>query len=214
MIRLLSVDDHKMIHRAIAHMANRQPDLSLIGEASTGEQALEFIDALQPHVVLMDLDMPGMGGIEATEKIRRQFPAVQVIIISGHVHEPYPSRALAAGARGFLSKDVDEDEIERAVRRVLRGECHVSSDVAGHMAAMRFGTREGSPFDELSDRELAVAMKICTGLGTQEISDLLGIHVNTVSTYRRRIYDKVDVSNDVQLTRMAYRFGLLKEGLE
>ncbi len=211
MIRLLTVDDHRLIHRAMAQMVNAAPDMQIVGEASSGEEALEFIDALQPHVVLMDLEMPGMGGLAATELVRQQFPHVRVIIVSGNVQEPYPSRALAAGARGFVSKESDEAEIERAIRLVVAGRRYITAEVAGNMAESLGG--DDSPFGRLSVRELDVALKIVSGHTTQEIGELLHIHTNTVSSFRRRIFDKLDVRNDVELTLAAFRYGLVSEGL-
>lgn len=211
MIRLLSVDDHRMIHRAIAHVASRVKDMQLVGEASSGEEALEFLEALQPHIVLMDLNMPGMGGILATEKIRKGFPAVKVIVLSGQTEEPYPSRALSAGASGFLSKDCDETEVERAIRRVLQGQTYISAEVAGSMAARLLGHGANTPFDALSEREMVVALKIVAGHSTNQIAELLDIHTNTVSSFRRRIFDKLQVSNDVELTLAAFRYGVIAE---
>ncbi len=211
LIRLMSVDDHRLIHRAIAQMVRATPDMQIVGEANSGEEALEFIDALQPHVVLMDLDMPGMGGLAATEMIRQKFPHVRVIVVSGNVQEPYPSRALAAGARGFVSKESDEAEMERAIRLVMAGRRYITAEVAGNMAEC-LGNVE-SPFARLSVRELDVALKIVSGHTTQEIGSLLEIHTNTVSSFRRRIFDKLEVRNDVELTLAAFRYGLVSEGL-
>ena len=214
MIRLLVVDDHRMNHRAMAHMAAARADMEVVGEASSGEEALEFVDALAPNVVLMDLDMPGMGGLAATERIARAHPQVRVIVISAQTQEPYPSRAMAAGAVGYLSKDSEEAEIERAIRRVLSGGKYIAADIAGQMAERLLATGKGSPFDALSEREMSVALKITAGHSTQQIADLLDIHPNTVSSFRRRIYDKLNVNNDVELTRAAFRYGVIRESAE
>ncbi len=208
-IRLLSVDDHKMIHRAIAHMAGRHADLTLVGDARSGEEALDYIAALRPDIVLMDLNMPGIGGIEATRRVTANFHGVQVIIVSAHAHEPYPSRALAAGASGFLCKDCDETEMLKAIRCVQGGGRYVSPEIAGELSARLVGRGDRSPFDRLSEREMAVARKITAGHGTQQVADLLGISPNTVSSFRRRIYDKLGVGNDVELTLAAFRHGLI-----
>ncbi len=213
-IRLLSVDDHKMIHRAIAMMANSHPDLMVVGEAHSGEEALDYIEALQPDIVLMDLNMPGIGGIETTERISAQFPRIRVIVLSAHAHEPYPSRALAAGAQGFLCKDCEEPEMLKAIFRVAQGGRYVSAEVAGELSARLAEKFSQSAFDSLSEREMAVVLKITAGHSTQEIARLLDISPNTVSSFRRRIYDKLDVSNDVQLTLAAFRHGLIGDVLD
>lgn len=214
MIRLLSVDDHKLIHRAIEHMAQRHSELTVVGDARTGEEALDYIDALRPDIVLMDLNMPGMGGIEATEQLTAEHPDVRVIILSAHIHEPYPSRALTAGAAGFLSKDCDDDELLRAIIRVRRGGRYVAPEIAGELSARLLGEGGGSPFERLSEREMAVVLKITAGHGTQKIAELLGISPNTVSSFRRRIYDKLEISNDVELTLAAFRHGLIGDVLD
>ncbi len=213
-IRILSVDDHKMIHRAIAHMASKNHRLTVVGEAHSGEEALDYLDALRPDIVLMDLNMPGIGGIEATERMSADHPQTKIIILSAHSREPYPSRALAAGARGFLCKDCDEQEILRAILRVAAGGRYVSAEVAGELSSRLAASFSQSAFERLSEREMAVVLKITAGHSTQAIAELLEISPNTVSSFRRRIYDKLDVSNDVQLTLAALRHGLLGDILE
>ncbi|MGJ8670533.1 MAG: response regulator [Oceanococcus sp.] len=214
MIRLLSVDDHKMIHRAIAHMASQTNDMVVVGEAHSGEDALDYIEALRPNIVMMDLNMPGLGGIVATQKMTEKYPNIDVIVVSAHTHEPYPSRAMAAGASGFLCKDCEESEMLRAIRRVHAGGRYVSAEVAGDLSVRLVDGAPSSPFDDLSERELAVALQITNGLSTQAISDLLTISPNTVSTYRRRIFDKLDIKNDVELTLVAFRHGLVGDLLD
>lgn len=210
-LRILTVDDHRLIHRALAAMIDAQPDMRVVGEASSGEEALEFIPALSPQLVLMDLDMPGMGGLAATEQILQRFPQVRVIVVSGNVHEPYPSRALGSGARGFVAKDSEPEDILRAIRQVAQGRRFISAEVAGYMAGLASETQR-SPFAQLSGRELDVALKIVAGHSTQEIAEMLAIHTNTVSSFRRRIFDKLKLRNDVELTLAAFRHGLIQEG--
>ena len=214
MIRLLSVDDHKMIHRAIAHMASRTDDMIVVGEAHSGEAALEYIDALRPDIVLMDLNMPGIGGLGATERLTAEYPQVDVIVVSAHTHEPYPSRAMAAGAAGFLCKDCEEVEMLKAIRRVHSGGRYISPEIAGELSVRLVDGKPMSPFEDLSEREMAVALKITSGLSTQKIADMLEISPNTVSTYRRRVFDKLHIDNDVTLTLMAFRHGLVGDVLD
>lgn len=214
MIRLLTVDDHKMIHRAIAHMASQTSDVIVVGEAHSGEDALEYIEALRPNIVMMDLNMPGLGGIAATQAMTERYPQVDVIVVSAHTHEPYPARAMAAGAAGFLSKDCDETEMLKAIRRVHAGGRYISAEVAGDLSVRLVDGRSSSPFEQLSEREMAVTLQITNGLTTQAIADLLSISPNTVSTYRRRIFDKVNVTNDVELTLAAFRHGLIGDLLD
>jgi two-component system, NarL family, invasion response regulator UvrY len=168
-----------------------------------------------PDVVLMDINMPGIGGLEATRRLLQRTPTAKVIVVSMHLEEPYPSRMLAAGAAGYISKDSAADEVVTAIRRVHGGGHYVAADVAGNLAASLVkGPGGASPFDQLSQRETQVMLMVTKGYSTQEISDRLHLSPKTVSTYRYRLFEKLGVGNDVELTRMAMRYGLLDERAE
>lgn len=214
MIRIFVVDDHRIIRQALSNMLENADDIDIVGEAETGEQALELARETNPHIVLMDLDMPGIGGLEATRRFSERFPDISIIVVSGQTKEPYPSQALAAGAMGFLTKGSDDIELLRAIRRVRLGKKHIAPEIAGDMATSLVQKNSRSPFDDLSDRELAVTLKITAGWRTQQIADMLDISTNTVSSFRRRIYDKIEVGNDVELTLAAFRHGLIGDVLD
>lgn len=182
-----------------------------MAEAGTGEQALELARERQPQVVLMDLNMPGMGGMEATRRLLAVYRDVKVIVVSMYSDEPYPNRLLELGAAGYLTKDSAADEVVDAVREVAFGKTYVAPELAGKLAMSLIKGSGGSPFDQLSQREMQVAMLVTQGQTTQTISDTLSLSPKTVSTYRYRVFEKVDVQNDVELTRAAMRYGLLEE---
>lgn len=211
MIRLLLVDDHHLVRSGLRRLLDETVDLEVVAEAGSGEEALDLARDLEPHVVLMDLNMPGMGGLEATRRLLGAHQNLKVIAVSMYSDEPYPSRLLEAGASGYLSKDSAADEVVAAVREVAAGKSFVAPSIASKLAVSLIKGSGGSPFDQLSQREMQVAMLVTQGQSTQVISDTLSLSPKTVSTYRYRVFEKVEVNNDVELTRMAMRYGLLED---
>lgn len=215
MVKIMLVDDHRLVRAGLKRVLQEVSDMEVIAEAASGEEALEIARTKVPDIVLMDINMPGIGGLEATRRLMQRLPNLKVIVVSMHLEEPYPSRMLAAGAAGYISKDSAADEVVAAIRRVYSGGHYVAADVAGNLAASLVkGTQGGSPFDQLSQRETQVMLMVTKGYSTQEISDRLHLSPKTVSTYRYRLFEKLNVSNDVELTRMAMRYNLLDEKSE
>lgn len=215
MIKIMLVDDHRLVRAGLRRLLHEATDMKVITEAGSGEEALELVRSDVPDVVLMDINMPGVGGLEATRRMIQRNAGIKVIVVSMHLEEPYPSRMLAAGAVGYISKDSAAEEVVAAIRRVHGGGHYVAADVAGSLAASLVkGSGGASPFDQLSQRETQVMLMVTKGYSTQEISDRLYLSPKTVSTYRYRLFEKLDVSNDVELTRMAMRYGLLEDKAE
>ena len=214
MIRVMFVDDHELMLMALRTAVKDASDIQVVAEARSGEEALDMADAVGPHVALMDLNMPGMGGIECTRRFKEKYPHVGVLVVSAHINEPYPTQALSAGALGFLSKNSVGPEVVRAIRRVRVGQRHISPEIAGNIATRLLQQESRSPFDQLSERELAVTLKVTTGSTVTETADLLRISPNTVSTYKQRVLGKLGVRNDVELTLMAVRHGLIGDRLD
>ncbi len=211
MIGVLLVDDHKLIRTGIKLILEKTADIRVLGEASTGEEGLERARALKPQVVLMDVSMPGIGGLEATRKLSTSLPDTRVIVLSAQTADPMPMRLMEAGAAGFLTKDSAEDEIVNAIRRVQAGERYIAADIARQLAMQALNPQSGSPFDQLSAREMQVMLMSVGGHSVQAISDKLHLSPKTVSTYRSRLFEKLGVGNDVELTRLALRYGLIEE---
>lgn len=211
MISVVLVDDHQLVRTGIRRLLDDAADITVVGEAESGEEAIRLVRERAPEVILMDVNMPGIGGLEATRKLLRVDPALRIVALTVHMDEPYPSRLLEAGALGYLTKGCNEAEIIRAIQAVYRGERFISADIARQMAlsGLNGGTR--SPFDKLSQREVQVMMMVTEGYRLQEISDRLCLSPKTVSTYRYRLYEKLEVSNDVELTRLAIRHGMIDE---
>ena len=212
MISVVLVDDHKLMRTGIKFILDDTTDIRVVGEASTGEEALERARALKPDVILMDVSMPGIGGLEATRKLAMGLTGTKVIVLSAHTAEPFPMRLLEAGAAGYLTKDSAGDEIVTAIRRVHAGERYISADIAHQLALQAVNKTSGtSPFEQLSAREMQVMIMATGGHSVQAISDKLHLSPKTVSTYRSRLFQKLGVNNDVELTRLALRYGVIEE---
>lgn len=211
MIKLLLVDDHDLVRTAIARMLSDSSDLNVVGEASSGEQAYNMVRELLPDVVLMDIRMPGIGGLEATRKIKQRFPEVKILALSACDEEPFPTRLLQAGASGYLTKGVCIEETIRAIRLVAAGHHYLSSAIAQQMALKAYDKKQlDNPFDQLSEREMQISLMIASGQKIQVISDLLCVSPKTVNTHRYRIFNKLSIENDVELALLAVRNNLVE----
>jgi len=210
MIRVLLAEDQALVRMGIRSILEAAGDVEVVAEAETGELAVELARKHKPDLVLMDLHMPGIGGIEATRRIARALPETKVIALTVLDDDPFPAQLREAGAQGYLTKGSSPEEVFEAIRRVHRGEFYVASAVAKkHMLADLNG--RGSPLDKLSQRELQIMMMILDGRRGQDISDALCLSPKTVSTYRQRIYEKLGVQSEVGLTKFALRQGLLAD---
>ncbi|MHB8425509.1 MAG: UvrY/SirA/GacA family response regulator transcription factor [Gammaproteobacteria bacterium] len=211
MIGVLLVDDHKLVRTGVRLILEETSDVRIVGEAGSGEEAIEQSRELKPDVVLMDVSMPGIGGLEATRKLLARNPSLKIIIVSVHATEPYPLRLLEAGAHGYLTKDCAADEIVTAIRRVYAGERYITPAIAQQLALSAVSGSDGSPFEQLSQRETQVMLMITAGQSPQTIADKLHLSPKTVSTYRTRLFQKLAVNNDVELMRLALRYGVIEE---
>ena len=209
MIHVLLVDDHELVRTGIEHLLNKTSGISVVGVASSGEEAIQQVETLHPDVVLMDINMPGIGGLEASRKIYQKHSEVKIIALSVHDDGPFPSQLLRIGAHGFISKSSPVAEMFNAIQLVYRGKRYLCTEVANKLALASVPGNTGSPFEQLSQRELQVVILTLQGKSIQEIADMLVISPKTVNSYRYRVYDKVAVKNDVELTRMAIRHRLI-----
>ncbi len=210
MITVMLVDDHELIRIALAKILGERDDIAVVAEAGDGEEALARARETRPEVVIVDVDMPGMGGVEATRRLSALPHKPRVIAISVHDQLPYPQQMLEAGAMGYLPKGGGADEIVAAVRSVARGEPYVAPAIAGKLVMANLHRTAVSPLAALSPREQQIMQMLVQGLGPQAIGETLNISAKTVCTHRYRIYEKLGVDSDVALTHLAYRFGLIK----
>ena len=211
MIRIMLVDDHDLFRAGVRSILQAQDGMVVVGEYANGEDAVNAVRTEAPDLILMDVNMPGIGGVEATRKILKIAPNTRVIAVTVLSDDPFPNQLLDAGARGYISKGSGSEEMLEAIRMVMRGQHYVSGDVAQKLTLANFRKGgESSVLGTLSAREMQVMMMITQGQGNQQISDALFLSPKTISTYRHRLYEKLDVSNDVELTHLAIRHGLLE----
>jgi two-component system invasion response regulator UvrY len=211
MIRVMLVDDHDLVRTGVRRLLEDSPLIKVIAEASDGEQAYRMVKENRPDVVLMDLQMPGVGGLEATRKILQYDDGIRVIILTVHAEEPFPTKLLKTGASGYLTKGCSPDEMVNAIKRVHTGKKYLGNEIAQQLALTVMPGGEKSPLDILSERELQVMLMVTQGEKIQKIADKLHLSPKTVSTYRYRIFEKLAVKSDVELTHFAIRHGLMDD---
>ena len=209
MIRLLVVDDHELVRVGLRHILSDYPSISIAGEAGDGETALRLNRELRPDVVMLDVCLPGLSGFEVTARLKQHSPGVGIIILSIHEQAPYPERLLEAGASGYLSKGCPAPELVQAIQTVARGGRHIGSRVAQKMALKLLPGGKGTPFDELSAREMEVMLMLADGKKISDIADTMHLSPKTVATYKYRIFDKLNTRSDVDVARMAMRYGVV-----
>jgi len=206
------VDDHELVRSGITRMLADIEGLEVIGEADSGEAALKAVRESKPDVVLMDVKMPGIGGLEATRKLLRSHPDIKVVAVTACEEDPFPTRLLQAGAAGYLTKGAGLEEMVQAIRLAFAGQRYISPQIAQQLALKPYQSQT-SPFDALSEREIQIALMIVGCQKVQIISDKLCLSPKTVNTYRYRIYEKLSVSSDVELTLLAVRHGMVDASL-
>ena len=208
MIKVLLVDDHALVRCGIAALLNETDDMTVVADCDCGEQALQVIDNDPPDVILMDINMPGMGGIEASRRILKSFPKIKLIGLSAQNNLALAQQLLKLGVGGFVSKVAPVDEMISAIRNVMAGNHHLDQPLTKK-------NLNGSPgaenlFNKLSHREVEVVRLILQGRSIQEMSSGLKLSDKTINTYRYRVYSKLKIKNDVELTRLAVKFNYLE----
>ena len=210
-IRILIADDHKIIRKGLRSLLDKEPDIEVIGEAENGRNTVRLTRQLSPDVVLMDVTMPDLNGIEATRQIVSELPGVKVIALSIHNHDQFVSGMLMVGAAGYLLKDCSVEELTAAIRGVNRGSIYLSPNVASivikkYVRQLKDSGKYALP--ALTPRENEVLQLVAEGKTSKEIASLMHISVKTVDTHRRQIMDKLDIKSIAELTKYAIREGL------
>ena len=213
MINVMLVDDHGLVRTGIKRLLNDVNGIDVVAEADSGEQAIRQVRKERPDVILMDISMPGIGGLEATRKISQALPGVKIIAVTIHDDDPFPARLLEAGAAGYLTKGCDVGEIISAIRAVHHGKQYITPQIAQKLALSFVNERDKTPLERLTPRETQVMLMVVQGETNKAISEKLCLSPKTTSTYRYRLFDKLGVDNGVELTRFAIRHGLIKENV-
>ena len=209
-IKVLVADDHPVVRKGLQSCLARHDHIRLVGEAADGDQALRKARELKPHVVLMDISMPGMNGLAVTEVLRKEAPEVRVLVISVHRNKDAIFRVIQAGAHGYVSKEAPSEEVLRAVEMVSSGEPFFSEEIA-RAALSEFVNSGGKkePFSQLTSREREVLVRIAEGKSNKEIADNLNIGVRTIETHRERIMRRLNIHSVAGLTKYAILNGLV-----
>lgn len=214
MISIFLVDDHDIVRAGIKRILEDLKGVTVVGEAATGEEAVAWCRQHQCDIVLMDMNLPGIDGIEATKRVLRANPDARVIMLTVQSNDPIPSQVMKAGAYGFVTKGAAPEVMIKAIEEVYAGNRYLEPEIAQMMALERFSAsskkevgEDGNPFKLLADRELQISTMISQGLKVNEIADRLAISPKTVNSYRYRVFKKLNINGDVELTRLALRYG-------
>lgn len=210
MIKLLIVDDHDLVRTGLRHIVSGDPGVEVVGEAGNGEEAILKNRDLQPDVVLLDISMPGLSGFEVTKRLRQATPDARIIILTVHAESPYPSKLLDAGATGYLTKGCEASELLEAIHSVAEGKRYIGGDIAQRLALSLLPGASQSPFDNLTSREMEVALMLMQGMGAPQIAETMKLSPKTVATYKYRVYDKLNVHKEVELMKLALRYGIIE----
>jgi RNA polymerase sigma factor (sigma-70 family) len=212
-ISVLVADDHAIIREGLRVMLGSQPDMEVVGTASNGYEAIQFVDQNEPDVVVIDISMPELNGIEAISRMLPHHPNIKIIVLSIHETKPYVYRTLKAGAKGYLIKETAGLEVVDAVRAVQRGERYLSQRIADLLTEISFRQLETSmevnPLDALSPREREILQLVAEGRTSQEIGEQLSLSSKTVDTYRSRLMHKIGVADVAGLVKFAIQHGVI-----
>ena len=210
MIHILIIDDQALVRTGLRHILDKSSDITKISEASSGEAALRGCRKKRPDVILLSINLPGLTGFEITRRLKRTHPGARIIVLAVHAKPPYPTRLMDAGASGYLTRDCEADELLQAIKVVAGGKHYIGSEAAKQLAlSMLTGSANQSPFEDLSAREMEVMLKITDGRRIPDIASLMCLSPKTISTYKYRILGKLGARSEVELVRMAMRYGLL-----
>ncbi len=210
MIRIALIDDHELVRTGYRMILSAQPDFEIVGEAEDGQAGLLLLKRTEPDVALVDVQMPGLSGIEVTDRARKLNLRTRIVIVSMVSESPFPRRLLAAGASGYVTKGCSSDELVKAIRTVADGRRYLAAKVAERLALDALDGNTGSPFEALTTRELEVAMMLSNGRDMQSIAQTLKLSPKTVATYKYRLFEKLDIDNTVALAHLAGINGLLE----
>lgn len=212
MIRLIVADDHTLVRAGIVGMLKSRADMDVVAEAGTSTEAIALCLELKPDILLLDLNMPDMDGLEATRRLQAQCPAIKILVLTMHESEDYALRLLRAGASGFLVKGISPEELPDAIRKVAAGDMYITESIMKRIAmrqALSGRTDPENPLACLSNREMQVFVLMAKGKSFQNVSDELNLSISTVGTYKSRIMEKLNLNNNSELVRLAMRLGFV-----
>lgn len=208
-IKTIVADNHSLFRAGLVSLLRDVKAIDVIAEASDGEEAVELVRKLKPHVISMEIALPGIGGLEAARRILKSEDSARVVMLTSAWDAPYPSQAMRAGACGFVTKCAAPAEVVAAIKRAYAGKRFVSADVAQRLAFQSFDEDGMSPFDQLSSRELQIMLMVINCQRVPDISANLHLSPKTVNSYRYRIFEKLNVATDLELAMLAVKYGMI-----
>ncbi len=207
---ILIVDDHAIVRQGIRALLEREPDIEIVGEATDGNDALEKIKALRPHIALLDISMPGMTGLDVAPIVQKEYPDTRVVLLTMHEEAEYFFQAIASGAAGYVIKGASGDELLAAIRAVVDGGVYLQPSLAKELVGDYLRHKQTASFDGLTPREAEILVLIADGLPTKDIAERLYISATTVQTHRAHIMEKLGLHSQADLIKYAIRKGILK----
>ncbi len=210
MISVLLTDDHALVRSGIRRLLEDSKQVKIVGEAECGEESLQMTQELNPDVILMDVNMPGIGGVETCRRMLQRDPQQKIIVLTVHSEQTFPKRMLEIGAKGYLTKECGVEEMLEAIRQVHNGKSYIATSIAQQLALSLLPGNEDNPIDRLSRREFQVMLMISNGLSNIEISDKLCLSPKTISTYRLRLLEKLGANSEVDLVKIAVEQGMVE----
>lgn len=209
MIQVAIVDDHQIVRTGFRELLSEDSAVTISFEAANGDEALNYLRTTACDVLLLDISLPGKSGVDVLRAVRQRYPEIKVLILSGFPEESYALAMIKNGANGYLCKDCDQDELRRAIHTVSVGRRYVSARTAELLADEMSGERSGALHEGLSDRELQVFLRLARGESVSDIAKQLNLSVKTISTYRSRLTEKLNVGSNAELATYALRYGLI-----
>jgi len=211
MIRVIIADDHTIVREGLKQLLGAAADLEVVGEARDGHEALKIVRDTEFDVLLLDLSMPGKGGMELIRQVKDEKPKVRIVVLSMHAEHQYAVRAIKTGASGYLTKDSATTQLVAAIRKVAGGGAFISAEVAEQLALSAMPHAEGPPHASLSNREYQIFQLLVAGKSVSDIAVQLNLSVKTVSTHEARLMEKMGVANQTELVRYAIRHRLVDD---
>ncbi len=213
-IRIVIAEDHNIVRAGLRALLVGIKDIEVTGEAHDGREALELVKTQRPDVLITDISMPGMNGLDLITHVSREHPEVKIIILSMHANEEYVWQALRTGALGYLLKDAGTAELEQAIRTVARGQTHLSSAISKQVIAdyVRRAAPDATPLDQITPRQREILQLVAEGSSTKEIAHTLKVSVKTVETHRAQLMERLNIHDVPGLVRYAIRIGLVESG--
>ena len=216
-IRIMLVDDHTIVRQGLARLLEDQQDFKIVGEAVNGQLAIEKATNLRPDIIIMDIAMPRMNGIEAAKRIRKLLPATKIVILSMYSHEHYIHELLECGVSGYLLKDAGGRDIIKAIRAAMKNETFLSPSISKKVVEAYLSPTKGSSkaelYKQLSDREREVFQLIAEGHPTRQIAEMLSVSVSTIKSHKAKIMEKLGTESSIKLIHFAIQLGLVDPDL-